>query len=468
VTHPDDEVRALLTVAAQDLPGGPVGVDLPRLLVRARHRRQRRLLQTAGVLAGVLLAVGVPALLLGGHRPAPAPTAKLPGYLVPTVGAYPTGGPAGAAALAGGHWTALPPAPIAGRDGSTVAWTGSQMLIWGGTSADGEHMYADGAAYDPATDRWQTLPAAPLSARAGAASVWTGTELFVWGGNTDPTHVAADGALYDPATGTWRPVPPGPLSGRGYATALWTGSEVVVVGGIPADGTPRVGLDAAAYDPATGTWQRLPDVPVPDGRVADRLTAMATPDGVDAWVYWEHDVVTADGGSVDSGIAMLRYVPGSTAWQDVDVTQPKDLGTPLWTGRDLLFPATQPFYGLVPSPLVQGTAGWRMDPATGKLTRLPHGPVDDLNTASIWTGAALLSFDASVTSTGGPDGPAQPGEAAVWDPVSDTWTRLPDAPMAGAGSNAVWTGTHLIEWGLMCQAPCDSPGSTAAGLSFGP
>lgn len=471
MTHPDNEVRALLTVAVEDLPGGPVGVDVSRLLVRARHHRQRRLLQTTGVFAAVLLAVGVPALLLNRHQQVAAtPPAKLPGYLVPTVANYPTGGPGGAKALADGHWTTLPDAPIAGRYDSAVAWTGTQMLVWGGSSATGEQMFADGAAYDPTTERWQTLPPSPLSARTAAASVWTGSELFVWGGNTDPTHVAADGALYNPVTGTWRPVAPGPLSGRGYATALWTGNEVVVVGGMPtpAENAPRVVLEAAAYDPATGVWHRLPDVPLAHARVADRLAAAATPDGVDVWVYWEHDVTTSDGGRVDSGIDLLRYAPGPASWQEINTQQPKDLGTPLWTGRELIFPATQPFYGDVPTPLVMGTKGWRMDPSTGAFTRLPHGPMDDQNASSIWTGAALLSFDSSVTSTGGPGGPSHPGEAAVWDPVSNTWTRLPDAPLAGAGSNVVWTGTHMIEWGLMCESPCDTATSTGGGLSFGP
>ena len=37
-----------------------------------------------------------------------------------------------AAALAKDHWSVLPPAPIAVRSGAASAWTGRQLLIWGG------------------------------------------------------------------------------------------------------------------------------------------------------------------------------------------------------------------------------------------------------------------------------------------------------------------------------------------------
>ena len=84
------------------------------------------------------------------------------------------------------------------------AWTGHQFLVWGGaTGSNHDQLLADGAAYDPATQKWSTLPAAPISARSSMASVWTGSQLFIWGGYTELTDNAqratADGAMYDPA-----------------------------------------------------------------------------------------------------------------------------------------------------------------------------------------------------------------------------------------------------------------------------
>ncbi len=475
MTLPGDQVRTLLNVAADQLPGGPIGVPLAGLLDRTRTRRRRgRYVQLAGAFVVVLLAIGVPVAILHGRGPttAEATTAQaLPSYGVPTVGAYPTASAAGVAALARGHWTSLPAAPIVGRSDAAVAWTGRQMVVWGGTSASGDRAYADGAAYDPATREWQKLPSGPLSARSSAAVAWTGSRMFVWGGyvGAGSQQVASDGALYDPVSGTWQPVAPSPLAGRADAIAVWTGSEVVVIGGMPAvvTSTQREYLDAAAYDPATNRWRRLPTMPVQPSHTTDSVTAVATSDGIYVWSYWEHDVVTKDGGTVTSGISLARYDPTSGTWHSMDTTQPRDLGTPLWTGRELIFPAAQPFYGDVPGPYTTGRSGWRLDLPTGTFRRIPHGPVDDLGATPVWTGAALLSVDTGAT-TSGPAGTNYPGEAAVWDPATNAWSGLPSAPDAGAGTIAtVWTGSHLLEWGLMFPSRGDSSTAASAGLSFG-
>jgi N-acetylneuraminic acid mutarotase len=108
------------------------------------------------------------------------------------------------------RWTKIAPSPFvaAQLDGEARAWTGSRLMVFGGGSYDGgdgpepppAQVRADGAAYDPATDRWETLPPTPLSGRARASGVWTGREFIVWGGEADYNHRAdfADGAAYTP------------------------------------------------------------------------------------------------------------------------------------------------------------------------------------------------------------------------------------------------------------------------------
>jgi hypothetical protein len=442
--------------------------ELPGRPVRPRRRRQWQLVAT---FAAVLLAITAPVVIVNRHRSASEPV-PLAGFsvLASTVSAS---GPAGAASLAHDRWASLPVAPIVGRDDAATAWTGTQMLVWGGSSSDGEHPYADGAAYDPVTHHWQVLPASPLSARSSAASVWTGSQLFVWGGDlasgAQQQKAADDGALYDPSTRTWRSVAASPLSSRVDATALWTGSEVVVMGGTPAVQTnsQRTLVDAAAYDPVTNVWHRLPAVPSRSGRMVDGLTAVVTPTGIYAWLLWEHDVSTPDGGSVSSGVDLSRFDPGTGRWTGVTVAPPKVTGNPLWTGSEVIIPAAQPFYGDVPGPYDPNSNGWRMDLSTDSWHTLPGGPVDGLGASSIWTGAVLLSFD-SGTYTTGPQGTTYPGQAAAWDPASGHWTRLPAAPFAGAGVSAVWTGSQLIEWGLMSPSRKVNASPSTAGVSFGP
>jgi hypothetical protein len=476
MTQPAEQVRTLLRVAADHLPGGPIGVP-PHLLARVRHGRRRRRLQLAATFVGVLLVVGVPAVIFGGHTPPPAP---LTGYSVPTVGAYPVNGPGGAAALAHGHWTRLPAAPIVGRVEAATVWTGKEMLVWGGASANGDKAYADGAGYDPSSGQWRILPPGPLSPRTGAAYVWSGRQLFIWGGYVwrgGQWQVADDGALYDPSTNSWQRVAASPLAARRDAITLWTGNAVVVIGGSPAvlTETQPGYLDAAAYDPRTNQWHPLAPLPTQPSRTIDKMTAAATPAGIDVWLYWEHVEVMSAKPPVTtettSGISPLRLGPRSTAWQTIETAPPRDVGLPLWTGRELIFPATRPFYGYGSSgPVVLNTAGWRMNPSTESLRRLPHGPVDDGNADSLWTGAALISFNTTGSSSG-PDRAHHPGEAAVWDPATNQWTRLPDAPFVSGEypPSAIWTGSHLLEWGLMNPSrPDDAPPTNEVGLSFGP
>jgi hypothetical protein len=398
---------------------------------------------------------------------------------VPTVGAYPIDGPGGVAALAGDHWSQLSPAPIAGRSGAATVWTGKEMLVWGGTSANEDTVYADGAAYDPDSHTWRKLPPAPLAARFDASYVWTGRQLFVWGGYAKPEGdrfaVYDDGALYDPKTNEWRRIAPSPLSGRHDATVLWTGNQVVVIGGDPAvlTDSDHLYLDAAAYDPRTNEWHRLPAMPTQRSRSVDFLTAVATPTGIDVWLYWRHTVIIASDSSgttteTSLGVAHLRYDPRTSKWRTSGGQVPTDLGLPLWTGREIIFPAAFPYRGGGSGPPVFNLAGYRLNASGEDLQRLPHGPVDDMRPASVWTGAALISYN----SSGGQRGSHidYPGEAAAWNPATDRWTSLPDAPFATFDYpvHAVWTGRELLEWGLMHPSRSSGPAETAVGLSFGP
>lgn len=66
------------------------------------------------------------------------------------------------------------------------------MLLWG---------LGGGVAYDPSADTWRPLPEAPFT-REFASYAWTGTELLVWGGATGQDcadgRPRADGMAYRP------------------------------------------------------------------------------------------------------------------------------------------------------------------------------------------------------------------------------------------------------------------------------
>jgi N-acetylneuraminic acid mutarotase len=181
-----------------------------------------------------------------------------------------------------GRWTPLARSPLEARSRHSGVWTGSRLLIWGGVdlgrtqvgdatfpgdvfTIPGEEeeiseeakLLADGAAYDPATDRWKSMAEAPLSPRVGQVSVWTGHEMLVWGGATPREDAVAfgDGAAYDPETDRWRSIGAAPVQAGATFTAVWTGKQMIVWGGPEGAG--------AAYDPSTDRWTRLPTSPLP-------------------------------------------------------------------------------------------------------------------------------------------------------------------------------------------------------------
>ncbi|WP_432511577.1 Kelch repeat-containing protein [Kineococcus sp. SYSU DK001] len=178
-------------------------------------------------------------------------------------------------------WRVLDPGPLAGYAVDAV-WTGTELLAFDPA--------AGLSRLDPATGRWSRGGPGPLDGLGGRDDgpvlAWTGTELLVWGGYRaarDGGGVCMDGngvddaafayggtcnpatgplaAAHAPATGAWRSLPDGPWQRRTGSTAVWTGRELFLAGGVDleerrAGGTPpfpdRAGHAFAVLDPSAG------------------------------------------------------------------------------------------------------------------------------------------------------------------------------------------------------------------------
>ncbi len=331
-------------------------------------------------------------------------------------------------------WRELPPGPLGGREQAVALWTGTELLLVGGSDAPpcepgadcnnpNIHALRDGASYDPATDRWRNMAPAPLPLlhvsavmAGGVAYLWTyrddirrGTERSLLAYHPDddrwerlslpepkpetgrlaaagdrvvlyqPTqeHGLAGDWLYDPPTATWTEIPLDPLQPAFDRTPVWTGAELVLVGievGAAGEAEPGV-YAAAAYDPATAEWRRLPDSEIagwtPDWHlVGDRLVNPSPG--------------TGDGGTINN-----------------------------W-GRSYPF-------------------GGNLDPATGTWLELPQpeGPPGDLIGHPAAGGDLLLSSSGWVLDT----------SSSSWTPVS----RPAGGPVTGGAVD--WAGEQLVLWG---------------------
>jgi N-acetylneuraminic acid mutarotase len=103
------------------------------------------------------------------------------------------------------HWRRLA-SMERGHSGASAVWTGKRLLVWGGTRYDpkGDVLARHGLSYDPKTDRWSALPRWPFRPRDGSTVVWTGRQLVVWGGAVHTPDgramkYLANGAAFTPA-----------------------------------------------------------------------------------------------------------------------------------------------------------------------------------------------------------------------------------------------------------------------------
>jgi N-acetylneuraminic acid mutarotase len=148
-----------------------------------------------------------------------------------------------------------------GRRAHSAVWTGTEMIVWGGYSGFPELWYFnDGGRYNPRSDAWVAIATngAPTG-RAFHLAVWTGTEMIVWGGTADNFNSIwlNNGARYNPATDSWTPVSTNGAPGTGSGS-VWTGKEMIVWG------TSR---SAGRYDPVADSWTAITTNGAPTGGV---------------------------------------------------------------------------------------------------------------------------------------------------------------------------------------------------------
>jgi hypothetical protein len=148
-------------------------------------------------------------------------------------------------------WRRIAPLPSTSfRFGGSAVWDGHQILVVaaGGTSRSA-------FAYNPRSNRWRRLSSLPVG-RVGASAVWTGKQLYLWGGQTaDASRALRDGLAYEPGTDRWSGLPQAPFRARNDSMVAWTGRSLIVWGGVI--GTPpgtNVGptfpRDGASFTPA--------------------------------------------------------------------------------------------------------------------------------------------------------------------------------------------------------------------------
>jgi len=354
-------------------------------------------------------------------RPSDAAADGVAGTEVTTVAA-----PSSATSLPEDIWdnASLDDVP-SGREGHTAVWTGSLMVVWGGSDGGRQPFSNTGGRYDPLTDTWSpTSTAGAPYGRTLHSAVWTGSLMVVWGGWAPGIFSPYNdtGGRYDPVSDTWSATSTaGAPVGRGRQTAIWTGRLMVVWGGHDYFNSFDTG---GRYDPTTDIWTPTAVAGAPTGRRGHTAvwtgSRMVVWGGEDPFSNNECDT----GGSYDPSTD--TWTPTSTS----GAPAARFYHTAVWTGSVMV----------VCCGIDGGYTGGRYDPVSDTWTPISTiGAPARYNHTAVWTGNHLIIWGGGNFRDDG----------ARYDPVADSWTAtaVAGAPMGRRGHTAVWTGSRMVVWG---------------------
>ena len=295
-------------------------------------------------------------------------------------------------------WTELP-APPSPAACAVSAWTGRELLYWGGDESCHEGpVHAGGAAFDPATRAWRSLPPSPIGGRSSAAAVWTGEELIIWGGWNDGDR--GDGAAYRPSTNEWRTLSDSPLGSRVAATGVWTGREMIVWGDASRSGES---VEGAAYDPSTDAWRSLAPAPY----ALNQGQAIWT--GNEMVIYGS--LLDGNNHSERPSASGLAYNPVADGWREIaSYPLSPQASMVVWAGGEMVAWDYELRAGAY-------------DPASDSWRALPDLPLEFYECYP----DGALAGEGFVLAW-------HCGQAAILELATDTWRELPGPPESVVGS----------------------------------
>lgn len=334
------------------------------------------------------------------------------------------------------HWVQMSTegAPLTNY-GHSAVWTGTEMIIWRGSLGGALH---PNAAYDPVTDRWRGIsgPRIPGDERRESSAVWTGTEMIVWGGRWGVGHSAADGARYNPVTNRWQRLSEnGAPPERAHHSAIWTGEEMIVWGGQEENfDTAPLASTGGRYDARSDSWRPTRTSSPPPAATGGQSTLWT---GTEAIIFGGRDEFSADDPSFSGGAS---FDPLTLLWTKI----PRWPGyggvrdhAAVWTGREMIVWGGWEYGG-------PGATGASYDPLTKSWTWLPYdgSPSRRSRHSAVWTGTSMLIWGGAYYFETFLD------DGAAFNPATQTWTPLPPSGLSPrADHTAVWTGSRMFVWG---------------------
>jgi N-acetylneuraminic acid mutarotase len=420
---------------------------------------------------------------------------------------------------------------------NTWTWTGSKMVVWGGAFGDCSYPSATntGGQYDPVANTWiPTSTTNAPSARQSHTAVWTGTHLVVWGGTNDSTGgsfttpaannptsfvitsisstqvnlawssgggLTADfqvsyqqggtapadctqgtvdfpqktgsnaatameinnlvsgtqysfrlcaknalgrltsgvtGSITTPvaqAEGSWVTMgSSGAPAARFSDIQVWTGSKMIIWGGfVPNSSWVKNG---GIFDPVTNSWSTMNSSSAAAPSARSYASGVWTDAGMIVW----GGRLTSDSSWTNTGAI---YNPTTDTWSTLTTTNApakRALHVAVSTGsKMIIWGGTDGGWPWDVGKVDLNTGGvYDTVTQTWSATSLTNAPSARAGTSAVWTGSKMIIWGGNYLSTGG-----------SYDPSTNTWsaTTTTGAPSGRIQHTAVWTGTQMIVWG---------------------
>lgn len=250
----------------------------------------------------------------------------------------------------GTGWERAPTATIAGEV-VEATYTAGDVVAYAKERGSVIVLRADGVGFelDLAGLTWRTIPQAPILPRYHAAGAWTGKELVVWGGlevrGTTQSFAVRSGARFDPATGAWTTIAEPPVAPGGYLP-VFVPSEpghVITWGGLGG----RVGRHNDRFTPMAasslggaryrvgGGWASLAPLPpqVQEAAPPASWGQAAFFAGGKLWL-WSGGNGFGDpvAGGLVYDVALDRWTP----FPNTKAVSPRTLASAVWTGEEAI------------------------------------------------------------------------------------------------------------------------------------
>lgn len=294
----------------------------------------------------------------------------------------------------------------------------------------------------------ETTPLPEPRLEPGVAAL--GQRLAVYGGfdrsERDGLRLTANVIALDPVAEVWDPLEPAPVAWS-HANFAAVSTTLYLLGGH--EGVDFVARgESWALDTALpgATWRPL--APMPAGLERGGAAVVVSP---------PHIFLLGGASSTEAVTTCLDYNLTTDTWTSLpDLPAPRSHaaamrmvdGTLLVAGGLATLDATQPYGDVL--ELGQGASTW--EPRAGRM-EVPRG------------GCAFGDIFGQLVCAGGEAGGAALGVTESYDPLTDTWMRLPDMPARRAGARGAVIGGRLHVVGGAARLVFE-PTSTVYVLSF--